>query len=105
MYYFFQPLMIRNETLNFLILINTLLWVILSLYPLALLTSNVTKVVNEVEKTGNIIHMLLNRTINEDMKVELEQFSLQLLHRKVRFTANGYFILDNTFLQLVSKRD
>ncbi|PBC29229.1 Putative gustatory receptor [Apis cerana cerana] len=27
---------------------------------------------------------------------KLEQFSLQLLHQKVKFTANGYFTLDNT---------
>ncbi|XP_011875520.1 PREDICTED: putative gustatory receptor 2a, partial [Vollenhovia emeryi] len=30
--------------------------------------------------------------------LQLKQFSLQLLHRKLAFTANGYFALDNSFL-------
>ncbi|XP_011068140.1 PREDICTED: putative gustatory receptor 28b [Acromyrmex echinatior] len=51
-----------------------------------------------MKKTGNIVHDLLNCTIGKETKVELKKFSLQLLHRKIQFTANGYFTLDNTFL-------
>ncbi|KAG6799153.1 gustatory receptor 28b [Apis mellifera caucasica] len=71
----------------------------LPLSLLALLTSKVTNVINEIEKTGCIIHVLLNCTIDRETKIELEQFSLQLLHQKVKFTANGYFTLDNTLFQ------
>ncbi|XP_018376827.1 PREDICTED: putative gustatory receptor 28b [Trachymyrmex cornetzi] len=51
-----------------------------------------------MKKTGNIVHDLLNCAIGKETKAELKEFSLQLLHRKIQFTANGYFTLDNTFL-------
>lgn len=35
--------------------------------------------------------------------LQLKQFSLQLLHRKIQFTANGYFTLDNTLFHSVRK--
>ncbi|XP_026669520.1 putative gustatory receptor 28b isoform X3 [Ceratina calcarata] len=53
----------------------------------------------QIESTGNIVHALLNRVIDRETKAELEQFSLQLLHRKVKFTAYGYFTLDNSLLR------
>ncbi|XP_071862250.1 putative gustatory receptor 28b, partial [Bombus fervidus] len=49
----------------------------------------------------NLLHTLLNCTIVRQTKVELEQFSLQLLHRKIKFTANQYFTLDNTLFQSI----
>ncbi|CAK9805667.1 Putative gustatory receptor 28b [Anthophora quadrimaculata] len=51
-----------------------------------------------VERTGGIVHTLLNRVFDREIKTELERFSLQLLHRRIKFTANGYINLDNTFL-------
>ncbi|XP_018376112.1 PREDICTED: putative gustatory receptor 28b [Trachymyrmex cornetzi] len=54
-----------------------------------------------MKKTGNIMHDLLNYAIGKEIKAELKTFSLQLLHRKIQFTANGYFTLDNTFLYSV----
>ena len=81
-----------------------------------------------MKKTGNIVHNLLNCTIGKETKAEvknkeinldktyletvfiitfiinmlqLKKFSLQLLHRKIQFTANRYFTLDNTFLYSV----
>lgn len=48
MYYLLEILIIENETLDFLILINSLLWIIVLLYPLGLLTSKGTELVNEV---------------------------------------------------------
>ncbi|XP_018376936.1 PREDICTED: putative gustatory receptor 28b [Trachymyrmex cornetzi] len=51
-----------------------------------------------MKKTSNIVHDLLNCAIGKETKGELKKFSLQLLHRKILFTANGYFTLDNTFL-------
>ncbi|XP_018376049.1 PREDICTED: uncharacterized protein LOC108769527 [Trachymyrmex cornetzi] len=51
-----------------------------------------------IKKTGNIVHDILNHAIEKETKAELKKFSFQLLHRKIQFTANGYFTLDNTFL-------
>ncbi|KAG5326775.1 GR28B protein, partial [Acromyrmex heyeri] len=53
---------------------------------------------HSMEKTGNIVHDLLNCAVGKEIKAELKKFSLQLLHRQIQFTANGYFTLDNTFL-------
>ncbi|XP_018376043.1 PREDICTED: putative gustatory receptor 28b [Trachymyrmex cornetzi] len=55
-----------------------------------------------MKKTGNIVHDILNCAIGKEIKAELKKFSLQLLHRKIQFTANGYFTLDNTFLHLLT---
>ncbi|EFN72924.1 Putative gustatory receptor 28b [Camponotus floridanus] len=54
-----------------------------------------------MEKTGNIVHNVLSCAIGKEARSELKQFSLQILHRKIRFTANGYFTLDNSFLYSV----
>ncbi|XP_018376932.1 PREDICTED: putative gustatory receptor 28b [Trachymyrmex cornetzi] len=51
-----------------------------------------------MKKTGNIVHDILNCAIGKETKAELKKFSLQLIHRKIQFTASGYFTLDNTFL-------
>lgn len=93
-YYLF--LLFVNE-LNFLLITNTIIWIMLPLSLLALLTSKVTKVINEVgrfkffffffennysrnltciflqiEKTGYIIHILLNCTIDRETKIEVK---------------------------------
>ncbi|XP_076751988.1 putative gustatory receptor 28a [Xylocopa sonorina] len=99
MSYYLLDLIIIGDALKYIIYVNISLWIIYILYPIGLLTSKITEVVNEVEKTGRIVHLLLNRTIDREVKNELERFSLQLLHQRVKFTANGFFTLDNTFLQ------
>lgn len=95
-YYLFETITIQNVGVDYMIIVYTLLWIISMLYPLGLLTSKATKVRNEVEKTENLVHTLLNCTIDRQTKVELKQFSLQLLHRKIKSTANQYFTLNNT---------
>lgn len=56
----------------------------------------------ESEKTAICVHKLLNVTSDEDIKVKLTQLSMQLMHRKVRFTACGMFRLDRTLVFTVS---
>ncbi|KAG9428777.1 gustatory receptor 28a [Apis mellifera carnica] len=73
----------------------------LLLCPFGLLTSKITKIVNEIEKTGCIVHILLNYVIDQKVKKELKQFSFQLLHQKIIFSTNGYFTLDNKFFQSI----
>ncbi|CAL1688435.1 unnamed protein product [Lasius platythorax] len=51
-----------------------------------------------MEKTGKVVHNILSCAIGKEAKSELKEFSLQILHRKIQFTANGYFTLDNSFL-------
>ncbi|XP_029658596.1 putative gustatory receptor 28a isoform X1 [Formica exsecta] len=97
-YYLFSPLLMSDEVLEYEIFSNTIFWLIYLIYPLFILTNRITKILNEMEKTGNIVHNILSCTIGKEAKSELKQFSLEILHRKIRFTANGYFTLDNSFL-------
>ncbi|XP_018060097.1 PREDICTED: putative gustatory receptor 28a [Atta colombica] len=97
-YFLFWIVMITDDILEYDTLSNTIVWLIFLIYPIFLLTNKITKILIEIEKTGNIVHDLLNCAIGKDKKAELKKFSLQLLHRKIQFTANGYFMLDNTFL-------
>ncbi|KAL0107950.1 hypothetical protein PUN28_014895 [Cardiocondyla obscurior] len=84
--------------LEYKALINTIIWLLTLIYPISLLTNIITKILKEIGKTGSMLHNLLSYAIGKETKSELKQFSLQLLHRKIQFTANGYFVLDNSFL-------
>lgn len=53
-------------------------------------------------KTAICVHKLMNITTDEELKVKLTQISLQLIHRKVRFTACGLFNLDRTLIFTVN---
>ncbi|KAL6266647.1 hypothetical protein P5V15_003486 [Pogonomyrmex californicus] len=97
-YYLISPLLMADEILKYEVLSNTIFWIIFLIYPISLLANRITKILNEIRKTGNVVHSLLSCAIGKETKSELKQFSLQLLHRKIQFTANGYFVLDNTFL-------
>ncbi|XP_011875522.1 PREDICTED: putative gustatory receptor 28a [Vollenhovia emeryi] len=96
-YYLLSPLLMTDEILEYVVLSNTIIWLIFLIYPISLLTNRITRFLNEVSKTGSVVHSLLSCTIGKETKSELKQFSLQLLHRKLEFTANGYFALDNSF--------
>ncbi|XP_034172642.2 putative gustatory receptor 28b isoform X2 [Osmia lignaria lignaria] len=100
-YYFIEPFMVDNVIMETSIVLNTVVWIIFLLYPLGLLTTRVTKLGNEIERTGSIVHALLNYAIDKEVRTELKLFSLQLLHRQIKFTAIGYFVLDNTLFQSV----
>ncbi|XP_012055800.1 PREDICTED: putative gustatory receptor 2a [Atta cephalotes] len=95
-YWILSPLLMK--TLDYGTLSNGIIWIIFLIYPISLLTNRITSILIEIKTTGNIVHDLLNCAIGKETKTELKKFSLQLLHRKIQFTANGYFILDNTFL-------
>ncbi|XP_018317401.1 putative gustatory receptor 28a [Mycetomoellerius zeteki] len=97
-YYLLSPLLMTDDILEYETFSNTIVWIIFLIYPISLLTNRITRILIEMEKTANIVHDLLNCAIGKETKAELKKFSLQLLHRKIKFTANGYFTLDNTFL-------
>nr|CAD7576515.1 unnamed protein product [Timema californicum] len=50
------------------------------------------------QATAVLVSKLLNEPIKDDIKRELKIFSQQILHRKIRFTACGFFVLDFTLL-------
>ncbi|KYM88346.1 Putative gustatory receptor 28b [Atta colombica] len=98
-YYFLSFLLMTDNILNYSYsIIDVIVWIILLIYPIFLLTNKITRILIEMNKAGNLVHDLLNCAIEKETNAELKKFSLQLLHRKIQFTANGYFTLDNTFL-------
>ncbi|KAJ9583550.1 hypothetical protein L9F63_022113, partial [Diploptera punctata] len=60
-----------------------------------------TAVASEANRTGVLVHKLLNKVNDSRVKEELELFSMQLLHQKVQFTACGFFPLDFTLLHSI----
>ncbi|XP_069698463.1 putative gustatory receptor 28a [Periplaneta americana] len=52
----------------------------------------------QANRTAILVHKLLAKIRDSDIREELRLFSLQLLHRKVQFTACGFFPLDFTLL-------
>lgn len=49
-----------------------------------------------------IVHSLLNRAQAADVRAILQQFSLQLLHLKIHFSAAGLFDIDRSLYFTVS---
>lgn len=67
----------------------------LSVVAIVYVSSAVSK---ESEKTAICVHKLLNVTKSEALKIQLNQLSMQLLHRKVKFTACNLFTLDTSLI-------
>lgn len=57
----------------------------------------------ESEKTAVCVHKLMNKTTDKDLKQHLLQLSMQLLHRKVKFTACNLFTLDTHLIFTVEE--
>ncbi|XP_029658597.1 uncharacterized protein LOC115232704 isoform X2 [Formica exsecta] len=70
-YYLFSPLLMSDEVLEYEIFSNTIFWLIYLIYPLFILTNRITKILNEMEKTGNIVHNILSCTIGKEAKSEI----------------------------------
>ncbi|XP_023709129.2 putative gustatory receptor 28b [Cryptotermes secundus] len=70
-----------------------LLYYALHLIWLVYFTSFTSK---EMNRTAVVVHRFLCKTNDLVLREELQEFSLQLLHRKVKFTACGFFPLDYT---------
>ncbi|KAJ9599792.1 hypothetical protein L9F63_026359, partial [Diploptera punctata] len=49
-------------------------------------------------RSKTLVHRLLCKTQDVEIREELELFSLQISHQKIRFTACGFFPLDFTLL-------
>ncbi|CRK93784.1 CLUMA_CG007312, isoform A [Clunio marinus] len=72
----------------------------LSVFAVVFVCSSLSK---ESGKTAICVHKLLNTTNSEELKVQLTQFSIQLVHRKVKFTACSLFTLDTSFIFTIVK--
>jgi len=69
---------------------------ILYLIAIISIVEGSNRAIKKSEKTGGIVHSLLNKTKSAEVKEKLQQFSMQLMHLKINFTAAGLFNIDRT---------
>ncbi|XP_034944092.1 gustatory and pheromone receptor 32a-like [Chelonus insularis] len=89
----------KKTPLTTIEIVRLLGWIIKNIFPIAVLTSSVTSVSTEMTRTSKIVSKLMS--INEthpQVKYEMEQFLIELLHRNVDFTACGLFSIDGSLL-------
>ncbi|XP_067624582.1 putative gustatory receptor 28b isoform X2 [Eurosta solidaginis] len=75
---------------------------ILYLIAIISIVEGSNRAIKKSENTGGIVHSLLNKAKNAEVKEKLQQFSLQLLHLKINFTAAGLFNIDRTLYFTIS---
>ncbi|THK33154.1 gustatory and pheromone receptor 39a-like [Diachasma alloeum] len=101
-YYLIVPLVVPSYYTSILEIANMICWLVMEMLPVVVLAVYVTRVLNEMEKTGSIVYNVLSQSaLTYVAKNELAEFSVELLHRKVRFTAYGIFSLDGTLIRSI----
>lgn len=77
-----------------------MLWYVIIIF---LIVEGSSKTIKESAKSAAIVHNTLNNTDDPEIRKRLLDLSLQLQHRRVRFTAAELFNLDRTLIFTVSK--
>ncbi|KPU73977.1 uncharacterized protein Dana_GF14022, isoform D [Drosophila ananassae] len=75
---------------------------ILYLIAIISIVEGSNRAIKKSEKTGGIVHSLMNKTKSAEVKEKLQQFSMQLMHLKISFTAAGLFNIDRTLYFTIS---
>jgi hypothetical protein len=76
-----------------------LVWATLNLFKLIAVTASCHGASEQANHTAVLVHKLLvGLSLYPETTAELQLFSQQLLHRKVRFSACGFFPIDFTLL-------
>ncbi|XP_063975831.1 uncharacterized protein LOC135161838 [Diachasmimorpha longicaudata] len=71
-------------------------------YPVVLLTNTVKRFTEEMNKTADIAYDVKQANAsNERLISQINDFALELIHKKVSFTAFGFFSLDCTLLHSI----
>ncbi|XP_014208041.1 putative gustatory receptor 28b [Copidosoma floridanum] len=100
--YFLIAILIERR-INFAVIdyVHFLVWLVCFTASFVIMSTYITRVTEEMEKTGMIIHRLTRTTANTQILQELQDFSLHLLHVRVKFTAWELFTLDGTLVQSI----
>ncbi|XP_043285758.1 putative gustatory receptor 28a [Venturia canescens] len=94
-YWGLMPLTLSLDIDSTFVVSSAITWVLVLIVPIAILTKGVDNITNEMRNTAGAIYMVLDRAnLSRDDKAEFEQFSVELIHRKIYFTAYGLFSLD-----------
>ncbi|KAG8270407.1 gustatory receptor [Homalodisca vitripennis] len=97
-YYFFLLL----KTSEVFIIINNGAWILLHICYVMLLLNSSTVVTNKADETGQTICKLINKDLDTNLRKQLEGFLLQLPHHNARFSARGYFPVNNETLTAIA---
>ncbi|THK33170.1 uncharacterized protein LOC114841477 [Diachasma alloeum] len=85
-----------------IIIIDSIFWTLITLYPIVMLSTSVDAFHEEVCKTADIVYDIMETYApNKDIESELNNFAIELLHRRVVFNACGMFSLDCTLLHSI----
>ncbi|XP_048507810.1 uncharacterized protein LOC105691255 [Athalia rosae] len=76
-------------------------YLVIAIYPIHLLFSNVVNTIKQANLTRHIVHRLLLTATTQSVREELEHFSLWLLHENINFSAHGVFPLDFSLLHSI----
>ncbi|KAG8270406.1 gustatory receptor [Homalodisca vitripennis] len=77
-------------------------WILLHICHVVLLLTSSTDVTKKADETGQTICKLINKDLDPNLRKQLEGFLLQLPHHNARFSARGFFPLNNETLTAVS---
>uniref|UniRef100_A0A336KB81 Gustatory receptor n=1 Tax=Culicoides sonorensis TaxID=179676 RepID=A0A336KB81_CULSO len=85
-------------TNDILAVIGSCIWTIPSLINSFMIASICHVTVEKAHEAGFVLHQIKHDPLNEGQNMVIQQFSLQLLHQKIKFTAYGFFNIDFSLL-------
>ncbi|CAG2054886.1 unnamed protein product [Timema podura] len=88
----------QGQTVNLFFLISFTCWSIISSLCWVVMVVVVSRTSEEANRTGSLIHVMRCPKQDSIMDYEIEIFMMQLLHRKVTFTAFDFLPIDCTLL-------
>ncbi|CAD6244680.1 GSCOCT00013420001.3-RA-CDS, partial [Cotesia congregata] len=96
-YYLLQPFVYYTEEYTFLLTCNSIQYLCMELFPIVILTINITALTNEVPiDILNIIKFFLG-----NYNLVIKRFSITLLTRNNQFTAYNFFPINCTLLHTI----
>ncbi|XP_063992529.1 putative gustatory receptor 28b [Diachasmimorpha longicaudata] len=102
MYFLITNFMIQERLFLNAASLNGIMWVLLIIFPISLLSEMVKRFNAEMWRTAELVYDFRETCgLNKDIIYELHDFAVELLHRKVEFTASGFFSLDCTLLHAI----
>ncbi|KAJ3628333.1 hypothetical protein MTP99_015644 [Tenebrio molitor] len=60
-----------------------------------------SRTMEEARKSAIILHVIMTRSLSEEMQLSAVNFSLQLMHHCVRFTVSNLFVIDESLIHSV----
>ncbi|XP_014234441.1 putative gustatory receptor 28b [Trichogramma pretiosum] len=99
--YFILDYIIEKRIFSTVEYVNLFLWIVSFMSAFIALTMYVTKTLNEIDKTGMLVQELIRAKVNNQISIELKNFSSYLLHVKVNFTACGFITLNGSLVQSI----